>query len=174
MKQVGISPTKIIPADIDETPLKGELPKDLALRLACQKAKAVAVKNPGSFILAADTVVACGRKILDKAETQEQAKEYLTLLSGRRHKVYGGIYVIDPDSHEISRVIETTVQFKKLSTQEVESYLSGREWHGKAGGYAIQGSAEAFVKRLSGSYSNVVGLSLYDIIQILDGLGFRA
>lgn len=173
LKQVGISPDQVIPADIDETPQKGELPKDLAVRLATGKARKIAEAHPDSFTLAADTVVACGRKLLDKSETEDQARSYLHALSGRRHKIYGGISIIAPGGKTVSRIVETVVQFKKLSPQEIESYLSSGEWKGKAGGYGIQGLAAAYIKYLSGSYSNVVGLSLYDTIQILEGLGFR-
>ena len=173
LKQVGITPDQVIPADIDETPQKGELPKNLALRLASGKAAAIAPNHPEALILAADTVVACGRTLLDKSETEDQARRYLEQLSGRRHKIFGGICLIWPGGKTLTRVVETTVQFKKLGTQEIESYIRSGEWQGKAGGYGIQGLAAAYIKYLSGSYSNVVGLSLYDTIQMLDGLGYR-
>ena len=170
LKQLGITPKDVIPADIDETPLKNENPKDHALRLACEKARAV--KQENTFILAADTVVACGSRILPKSETIEQAKDCLTLLSGRRHHVYGGICIITDQGKEITRCVDTVVKFKRLSPQEIEHYLNSNEWQGKAGGYAIQGLAAAYISFLQGSYSNVVGLSLYDIMQILEGNNF--
>jgi len=173
LKQVGITPDDIIPADIDETPLKNELPRDLALRLASAKAQAIAAKHPDSFVLAADTVVGAGRKILDKAEDESYARHCLKTLSGRRHHVYGGIAMIAPDGKTITRCIDTLVQFKRLSDQNIENYIKSGEWNGKAGGYAIQGLAESYIKFIRGSYSNVVGLSLYDTIRILDGAGFK-
>lgn len=173
LKQVGITPDEVLPADIDETPIKGELPRDLAQRLALQKAETIAKTHPDSFILAADTVVGCGRRILDKAEDGQYARMCLETLSGRRHHVYGGIALVSPVGKTISRCIDTIVQFKKLTPQEIETYLESGEWQGKAGGYAIQGRASAYVKFIRGSYSNVVGLSLYDTMKILDGAGYR-
>ncbi|HRQ61704.1 MAG TPA: Maf family nucleotide pyrophosphatase, partial [Alphaproteobacteria bacterium] len=153
LKQIGITPDSIIPADIDETPLKGELPAKLAERLAAEKAKAVAAKNPGTFILAADTVVAAGRRILPKTETLEDAQDCLKLLSGRRHHVYGGIALITPEGKTITRLCDTVVQFKNLSPNEMADYLQSGQWNGVAGGYAVQGHAGAFVKFIGGSYS---------------------
>ncbi len=172
LEQIGITPDHIAPADLDETPLKGELPRALAGRLSLAKAQAVAVQHPHSFILAADTVVACGRRILPKAETLEQARDCLTLLSGRRHHVYGGITLITPTGAVRQRICDTMVQFKGLTSAQIALYLETGEWEGKAGGYAIQGRAGAFVKFLGGSYSNVVGLSLYDTMNMLDGAGY--
>jgi septum formation protein len=172
LKQVGIIPDAVIPAAIDETEHKGELPRAVALRLATEKAKAVAAKNPGAFILGADTLVACGRRILPKTETPEEAKKCLERLSGRRHHVYGGIALITPEGKVISRVSDTVVQFKSLTLSEVENYLQSGEWQGVAGGYAIQGKAAAFIKYLRGSHSNVVGLCLYDTMKILNGAGY--
>ncbi len=172
--QIGITPTDIIPADIDETPLKNELPRDHALRLACEKAQKIAASNTNAIILAADTVVACGRRILPKTETREEAQQCLELLSGRRHHVYGGIALITPEGKTLSRICNTSVQFKKLSSTEIKIYLESGEWKGVAGGYAIQGLASAYIKSISGSYSNVVGLSLYDTMNLLDGIGFNA
>lgn len=172
LDQIGIEPSAIAPADIDETPKKDELPRDLAARLAIEKAKTVAPAHPKHFILAADTVVACGRRALPKAETAEEARQCLSLLSGRRHHVYGGLCVITPDGRVISRLCDTSVKFKRLSPQEVDIYIESGEWHGKAGGYAVQGLAAAYISFLQGSYSNVVGLSLYDIMQILNGNAF--
>ncbi len=170
LAQAGIIPSDIIPANIDETPLKGEKGRDLTLRLAI--AKAQAVQKDGAFILAADTVVACGRHILPKAETEEDAALCLELLSGRRHHVFGGIAITTPQGKTISRVVDTMVQFKALTAAEKARYIASREWDGKAGGYAIQGLAAGFIKGIRGSYSNIVGLSLYDSLQMLNGLGF--
>lgn len=167
LKQIGIVPAQIIPAEIDETPLKNELPRELALRLAVAKAQKVAHENKGATVLAADTVVACGRRVLPKAETESEARSCLELLSGRRHHVYGGIAIIDEKGTLKKRLSDTVVQFKKLSPQEIENYLKSGEWQGKAGGYAIQGLAGAYIKQIRGSYSNVVGLSLYDIMVML-------
>jgi septum formation protein len=170
LKQAGIVPDAVRPADIDETPLKNELPRDHALRLALEKAKATG--EPGAFILAADTVVAAGRRILPKAETEEQARTCMALLSGRRHTVYNGIALIAPDGKLHSRLCETTVKFARLSREQIETYIASGEWQGKAGGYAIQGLAAQFIPFIGGSYSTVVGLSLYDTIQILKGSGY--
>ena len=172
LKQIGITADEIIPADIDETEGKGEMPKTLAERLAREKAQAIATDNPNTFILAADTVVACGRRILPKTEDEKSARECLELLSGRRHHVYGGIAVITPQNKVISRCDDTVVQFKRLNNKDIETYLKTGQWQGVAGGYAIQGHAAAFIKSIRGSYSNVVGLSLYDTMKILEGNGF--
>lgn len=174
LKQVGITPEDIIPADIDETPQKGEWPRDLAKRLATEKAQAIAASHPDAFILAADTVVGCGRRILDKSEDEAYARMCLETISGRRHHVFGGITLISPEEALISRCIDTIVQFKRLSEKDIETYLKSGEWQGKAGGYAIQGLAASYVKFIRGSYSNVVGLSLYDTMKILDGAGFNS
>ncbi|MBW7837095.1 MAG: septum formation protein Maf [Sphingomonadales bacterium] len=171
LKQIGIIPDRVIPAEVDETPLKGELPRDHALRLTIEKAQKVAPQAPDAAILAADTVVACGRRILPKAEIEEDARQCLALLSGRRHKVYGGIALRLPNGRILSRVAQTTVAFKRLSAQEIESYMRSDEWQGKAGGYAIQGRADAFVRALMGSYSNVVGLALHDTANLLRAAG---
>ncbi|MGH1457089.1 MAG: Maf family protein [Alphaproteobacteria bacterium] len=172
LEQINITLSQVIPADIDENALPQELPRDHALRLAKQKAHKIADSNKGTFILAADTVVACGRRILPKAETEEQARQCLKLLSGRRHHVYGGICIITDCGKEITRLCDTTVTFKTFTPQEIETYIHGGEWNGKAGGYAIQGLAASYISFMQGSYSNVVGLSLYDTMQILRGNGF--
>lgn len=176
LKQIGITPQEIIPADIDETPQKGELPRDLAVRLAREKAESVQktrkCDSAESFILAADTVVACGRRILPKAENEQQARNCLALLSGRRHHVYGGICLITPAGKITTRLCDTSVKFKRLGPQDIETYIAGGEWQGKAGGYAIQGLAAVYISFLQGSYSNVVGLSLYDTMQLLRGNEF--
>ena len=173
LKQIGITPDDIRPADIDESPLKGEHPKDLALRLAIEKAKAIAATHKGAYILAADTTVACGRRLLDKAEDEAYARKCLSMLSGRRHHVYGGIALIAPDGILRTRLIDTAVKLKRLSAAEVEAYIESKEWDGKAGGYAIQGLAAAHIQFISGSHSNVVGLSLYDTTRLLEGAGYK-
>lgn len=173
LRQINITPQQVIPANIDESVHKGEKPKALALRLSQEKARAIHQQNPENFILAADTVVACGLHILDKALTEEQARAFLEKLSGRRHHVYGGITLISPRGKEWSVAVDTLVQFKPLSPSEIETYLASGEWDGKAGGYAIQGYAGSFVKYMAGSYSNVVGLSLYDTIALLQRGGFK-
>ncbi len=172
LQQIGIVPAKIIPADIDEAPSKDEHPRDLAQRLALEKAQAIAKDNPNTFIIAADTVVACGRRILPKAETEDQARDCLSLLSGRRHNVYGGICIITDNGKEITRLCDTIVKFKPLTDHDINTYIDTGEWDGKAGGYAIQGFAASYISFMQGSYSNVVGLSLYDIMQILRGNEF--
>lgn len=172
LAQIGITPDQIIPADIDETPRKTELPRDYALRMALEKAQAVMPKAEGAYVLSADTVVACGRRVLPKTETEAEARECLALLSGRRHRVINGIALANPEGAVKTRVMETIVQFKGLSQAEIDSYIASSEWHGKAGGYAIQGRAAVFVKFIRGSYSTVVGLSLYDTMQMLSGSGF--
>lgn len=173
LAQVGVAPDRVDPADIDETPLRDETPRRHALRLAVEKARAVAPRSPGAIVLAADTVVAVGRRILPKAETPEQAAYCLKLLSGRNHKVLTGIAAIAPDGREASRLVETRVQFKHLSDQEQADYLAGGEWNGKAGGYGVQGVAGGFIIDLHGSYTSVVGLPLYETLNLLTGLGYR-
>lgn len=171
LTRIGLAPDHVIPADIDEMRGKDEKPADLAGRLAQDKARAIADEYPERFILAADTVAAAGRRELTKPATEEQARQWLKLLSGRRHRIHGGICLISPDGRESRRVVTTMVQFKRLNTAEIEGYLQTGEWEGKAGGYAIQGYAELFVKSLQGSHSNVVGLSLYDAMQLMVGAG---
>ena len=169
--QIGIVPDSVIPTNIDETPLKGELPAKLAHRLAIGKAAALSGPDD-AYILAADTVVAVGRRILPKAETTEDVRLCLDLLSGRRHCVYGGIALRTPQGKMASRLVTTRVRFKNLSDAEKQSYIDSREWDGKAGGYAIQGLAAGFTRDINDSYSNIVGLSLYDIALMLQGAGF--
>ena len=173
LRQAGIEPDCVVPADIDETPLKAETPDKHALRVAIEKARAVAPAHPGAFVLAADTVVGCGRRILPKAEDEATARRCLELISGRRHRVLGGIALVAPDRRTATRLVESAVVFKRLSAGEIDAYLASGEWHGKAGGYAIQGRAAAYIRFLSGSYSNVVGLSLYDVHQMLAGFGWQ-
>jgi septum formation protein len=174
LAQIGLVPDIVDPAAIDETPRKAELPDKHALRLAAEKAAAVAPRHHGAFILAADTVVACGRRILPKAEDEATARKCLELLSGRRHRVYGGIALIGPDGRRTTRLAESTVIFKRFSEAEIRTYLESGEWRGKAGGYAVQGRAAAYIRFLSGSYSNIVGLSLYDVTQLLAGQNFAS
>ena len=173
LKQVGIVPDAVAPAGIDESPRKDESPHALALRLAAAKASAVAPEHRGSWVLAADTVVACGRRALPKPGDAEEARACLALLSGRRHRVYGGVCAIAPSGAARTRVVQTAVAFKRLSRQEIEAYLAGGEWRGKAGGYAVQGRAAAFVRHIGGSWSNVVGLPLFETVGLLEGLGYK-
>jgi len=173
LRQIGIVPDHIDPAAIDETPLPGELPPAHVLRLAEAKARAVMPRHAGAFILAADTVVACGRRILPKAEDAATARACLTLLSGRRHRVYGGIALVTPAGDIAVRRVMSQVAFKRLSDPELRAYLDSGEWQGKAGGYAIQGRAAALIPFVSGSYSNVVGLPLHETAQLLAGRGYR-
>jgi septum formation protein len=172
LAQIGVWPDAIVPAEIDETPLPRELPAPMARRLARAKAEAVAAAHPGALVLAADTVVAAGRRVLPKAETAEQARACLALLSGRRHRVHVGVCAIAPDGRRAERLVTTIVAFKRLTPAEIDGYLATGEWQGKAGGYAIQGRAGAFVRFLSGSYSAVVGLPLAETAALLGGLGF--
>ncbi len=167
LRQVGIEPAKIDPAHIDETPGPRELPRAYALRMAKAKLAAVAGRHPGALVLAADSVVACGRRILPKAETVAEARACLGLLSGRRHRVLGGVAVGGASGAVRTRLVETAVRFKRLEPAEIDDYIESGEWKGKAGGYAIQGRAARFVSFLSGSYSNVVGLPLYETIGLL-------
>jgi septum formation protein len=171
LKQIGIVPAQVIPANIDETPKPFELPRNLALRLAQEKAMAIA-QPTGQYILAADTVVGVGRRILPKAETLEDAKLCLDLLSGRSHAVHTGIAIRRTDGSLKSRVVTSKVKFKRLTAAEKESYIVSREWEGKAGGYGIQGLADSFVIAINGSYTNIVGLPLYDIRSMLSSAGF--
>lgn len=175
LRQLGIEPIRIETPEIDETPGDHEHPRDHALRLAVGKRDAVIARHRklDGFVLAADTVVACGRRILPKTEDRDEASRCLRLLSGRRHRVYTGVAISTPHGKTNARVVMTMVQFKRLSSQQLDRYLDGDEWQGKAGGYAIQGRAEAFVTSVNGSYSNVVGLPLQASADMLSGLGFR-
>ncbi len=172
LAQIGLTPDAVDPADIDETPLPGELPAPHAARLAEAKARAVAARHPGAYIVAADTVVACGRRILPKAESEAEARACLALLSGRRHRVLGGLCVLSPDGRAARRLVTTAVTFKVLDAGERDRYLASGEWRGKAGGYAIQGLAAVHVRQIVGSYSNVVGLPLHETYALLTGLGY--
>jgi len=172
LRQIGLVPDAIDPPAIDETQHRRETPAALALRLARAKAEAVAPRHPESFVLAADTVVALGRRVLPKAETEAEARACLAALSGRRHRVHGGIALIAPDGRRSARLVTTIVRFKRLDPAEIEAYLASLEWRGKAGGYAIQGLAAAFIPFLGGSHSNVVGLALAETAALLGGAGF--
>ncbi len=178
LNQAGIEPDALRPADIDETPIKGELPRACANRLARAKAEAALATVrldedlKGSYILAADTVVAVGRRILPKAELLDEASQCLRLLSGRNHRVYSAICLVTPKEAFRQRLVETRVRFKRLSPQDIEGYLASGEWRGKAGGYAAQGLAGSFIVKLVGSYSNVVGLPLYETSALLAGEGY--
>jgi septum formation protein len=178
LETAGFTPDLLYPADVDETPLRRESPRRLSIRLAEEKAskarKAELVRDlgPQTFVLGADTVVGLGRRILPKAESQDDAHQCLTLLSGRSHWVYSSVCLIDPKGRKSTRCSETKVRFKRFSRQDIETYLKSEEWRGKAGGYAIQGRAEAFVRYLSGSHSGVVGLPLHETLALLQGAGF--
>jgi len=180
LAQVAIEPDKLLPAEIDETPQRKELPRAYARRMAQTKAEVArhhADRLPelqGAFILAADTVVAVGRRILPKPVLTDEAADCLRLLSGRAHRVYSGLCLITPRGRKRVRLVETRVRFKRLSRQEIDTYLASGEWEGKAGGYAIQGRAGAFIARLIGSYTNVVGLPLYETVGLLMGEGYPA
>ena len=180
LAQAGVEPDRIMPMEVDETPRKGEHPRQLAKRLSEAKAKAaresLAVEGDdattGCLVLGSDTVVSVGRRILPKAELLEEASEALTLLSGRSHRVYSGLTLLTAKGRTRQRLVETRVRFKRLSEAEIEGYLASGEWRGKAGGYAIQGLAGAFVQKLQGSYTSVVGLPLHETVNLLVGEGY--
>ncbi len=178
LQQIGIEPDALLPADLDETPHRNELPRNLAARLGMEKARAAAQslrEKPelaDAYILAADTVVAVGRRILPKCEVADEAAQCLRLLSGRAHRVFTGVSLATPKGTVRSRLVESRIRFKRLSEAEIEAYLASGEWRGKAGGYAIQGLAGAFVIKLIGSYPAVVGLPLYETVSLLSGEGY--
>ncbi|MCB1499905.1 MAG: Maf-like protein [Bauldia sp.] len=178
LNQIGIEPDQLLPVTIDESPKRNELPRNLAKRLAREKAEAASAlvrTDPdlsGSLVIAADTVVGVGRRCLPKAELIEEAAACLRLVSGRSHRVYTGVVLVTPNGHLRQRLVETRVRFKRLTHEDIDSYLASGEWQGKAGGYAIQGLAGGFVVRLVGSYTNVVGLPLYETVTLLHGEGF--
>jgi len=178
LAQVGIEPDALRPTEVDETPIAGELPRRYALRVALEKAAAardLIANDPAfatAFVLAADTVVAHNRRILVKPRSVDEAQASLRLLSGRAHRVFTAVQLIRPDDKVRSKVVVTRVRFKRLSAAEMDSYIASREWRDKAGGYAIQGIAAAFVRKLVGSYTNVVGLPLHEVVQMLNGEGF--
>ncbi|MDX7951117.1 Maf family nucleotide pyrophosphatase [Lichenihabitans sp. Uapishka_5] len=178
LQQIGIEPIALIPTDLDETPERNEAPRALAARLASEKAvaaQAIVSRRPeleGSFIIAADTVVAVGRRVLPKCEIRDDVAHCLGLLSGRAHRVFTGVAMITPSGKRRERLVESRLRFKRLSGREMERYIASDEWRGKAGGYAIQGLAAMFVARLVGSYTGVVGLPLHETAALLDGEGF--
>ena len=170
LARLGIEPARVVHTDIDETPRKGELPREYAQRMAREKAAAAA--ETGAYVLAGDTVVAVGRRVLPKAEDEATARKCLELLSGRRHRVLSAVALLAPDGTLRERLSETQVRFKNLSSEEIAAYLASSEWHGKAGGYAIQGSAEGLIAWISGSHSGVVGLPLFETRALLKAAGF--
>ena len=172
LARIGIRADRILPTEPDETPRKAELPRQLAARLAAEKAVAASAMAPDALVLAADTVVGVGRRILPKADTEAEARRCLELLSGRRHHVYTGVVLRTPEGKALSRLVDTIVTSQRLTEAQIADYLAGGEWHGKAGGYAIQGRAEVFVRFLSGSHSNVIGLPLFETAQLLRGVGW--
>jgi septum formation protein len=173
LRQVGIEPDRVDPADIDETPLRDETPRRLVARLALGKAQAVAARHPEAHVLAADTIVAVGRRILGKPEDEPDARRMLTLLSGRPHKVLTGVAVIAPDGRSASRVVESRITFKRITDPELDAFIAGGDWTDASGGYKIHRLAGAFVTDISGSYTSVVGLPLYETLNLLGGLGWR-
>jgi septum formation protein len=174
LAQIGVTPDHVAASDIDETPLRGETPRLLALRLAAAKAAAVKAFHPDAYVMAADTVVAVGRRVLPKAQNEAEVAACLDLLSGRTHRVYTAVAVHGPDERTAERLVETRVTFKRLAPNEIAAYLQSQEGIGKAGGYGIQGRAGGFVLRLQGSYPAVVGLPLYETLCLLQGLGYPA
>lgn len=173
LESIGVIPDQILAPHVDETPLKGEDIKAYVRRIALLKARAIHTQNPSAYVLGADTAVEARRQIFLKAETPADARKTLELFSGRRHRVYTAICAISPKGKEVSNLVTTRISFKRLSTQEIEAYISTGEWEGKAGSYSIQGRAAKFVKFISGSYTNVVGLPLYETDCLLRGVGFR-
>ncbi len=178
VNQAGIEPDALKPTDLDETPRRGEIPRAYATRLAHEKATAALAQIKvdddlrGAYILAADTVVAVGRRILPKAELLDEAGQCLRLLSGRNHRVYTAICLVTPKEAFRQRLVETRVRFKRLSSEDIEAYLASGEWRGKAGGYAAQGIAGSFIVKIVGSYTNIVGLPLYETLSLLGGEGY--
>ena len=172
LAQIGITPDEVIPADINEDPIAGELPRAHALRLATEKAIAISGAHPGSIVLGSDTVVGVGRRILPKTEMRDEAEYCLNLMSGRAHRVFTAVAVVDIDGIVRTRLSETRVKFKRLSDAEMADYLDSGEWQGKAGGYGIQGKAGSYIQHLSGSYTGVVGLPLFETRNLLTGAGY--
>lgn len=171
LADVGVVPDSIVAADIDETPRKGEKPRDLALRLAREKGAFIAARNPDSFTLSADTVVAVGRRVLPKAEAPEEVRDCLRLMSGRRHHVYTGVALYLPSGKRLEKISDSIVVFKKMDEAEIAAYVACGEGIGKAGGYAIQGRAASLIKSIMGSYSGIVGLPLFEVAQLLHRVG---
>jgi septum formation protein len=172
LRQVGVVPAEVAPADLDETPFPRERPVSYARRIAKEKAVAVAPRFAGDYVLAADTVVAVGARMLPKPDDSGEARRCLQLLSGRRHRVIGGVAVVDRSGAVHQRAVVSIVRFSRLTADEIDAYVASDEWRDKAGGYAIQGRASAFISFISGSYSNIVGLPLFETARLLNGLGF--
>ena len=172
LARIGVQPDAVVPAEIDESVPKGELPRQHALRLAREKAQAIAAREPESLVLAADTVVAVGRRILPKVEDEETLRACMRLLSGRRHRVLTGVALAIPGKGVRERLVETMIAMKQLSDQEIDYYAGHGEWRGKAGGYALQGYGEVYVRHIAGSYSNVVGLPLAETRVLLKSAGY--
>ena len=172
LARIGVTPDAVLPADVDESVPRGELPRDHALRLAVVKAEAVAGQEPDALVLAADTVVAVGRRILPKVEDEQTLRACMKLLSGRRHRVLTGVALAVPGGAVRGRLVETVIAMKRLSAEEIDYYASHGEWRGKAGGYALQGYGEVYVRHIAGSYSNVVGLPLAETRLLLKGAGY--
>ena len=173
LETIGITPDDIVPANIDETPKKNEKPKDFALRMSKEKGLSVAKNNLNSFILSGDTIVAAGRRIIGKPSNKNEAEKILKLLSGRRHRVLSAFTLIKPDCSEITKVVVSRVKFSRLGDKEINEYLDTNEWQGKAGGYAIQGRASAFVPWISGSYTGVMGFPMNEIKNVLESSGWK-
>lgn len=172
LRQIGVVPDVVLPADLDETPEPGELPRAHAARLAAAKARAIAATCPDAIVLGADTVVGLGRRILPKAEDAATARRCLALLSGRRHRVYGGVALALPDGRMLARLVVSVVTFRRLDDKDLADCLRLGDWQGKAGGYALQGHAAAYIRFVSGSPSNVVGLPLFETAQLFAGIGY--
>ncbi|HEV7267607.1 MAG TPA: nucleoside triphosphate pyrophosphatase [Falsiroseomonas sp.] len=172
LARLGVRPDRVLPVDLDETPRKAELPRLLAIRLARAKAQAAHSQAPDALVLAADTVVGVGRRILGKPADEAEARRFLALLSGRRHRVMSGICLIRPDGKLSERLVTTILAFQRLTAAQIDAHVEGGEWRGVAGGYQIQNRAEAWVRFLSGSHSNVVGLPLFETAQLLRGAGW--
>ena len=170
--QIGVSPDAVDPADLDETPVKGELPSAYAARVAADKGALVAARHPGALVLSGDTVVAAGRRILPKTESEAEARECLRILSGRRHRVLSAITLIDAEGKARHRLSTNIVIFKRLDHAEIDAYIAGQEWHGKAGGYAIQGRAAGLIRAIQGSHSAIMGLPLYETRALLKAAGY--
>lgn len=173
LKQVGITPDAVVPADIDETPLKNELPTAYVRRVAIGKAKALRETHTAHFILSADTTVAVGRRILGKSDDAEEIVKWLNLLSGRRHRVITGVSLIAPDGKQRDKLVTSIVRFKRLTKRDIDDYIASDEWRGKAGGYGIQGKASGLISYISGSYTGIVGLPLYETLNMLESAGYE-
>ncbi|AMK25078.1 MULTISPECIES: Maf family protein [unclassified Sphingobium] len=170
--QIGVSPDAVDPADLDETPVKGELPSAYAARVAADKGALVAARHPGALVLSGDTVVAAGRRILPKTESEAEARECLRILSGRRHRVLSAVTLIDAEGRARHRLSTNIVTFKRLDRAEIDAYIASQEWHGKAGGYAIQGRAAGLIRAIQGSHSAIMGLPLYETRALLKAAGY--